>query len=823
MYSGRRTGPHACGTTVAGLAATVVFCLAPSLGVPSAQAAGPCPNEALRAESNLNPETQMPLSMQLPDCRAYELVSPPYEEGYANIVVQAVSGDGDRMIVKSFGTFAELASEDGFGSSYELVRTGSGWVAHNLTPNRAQFPVQEFNAASRDLTRSVWVLREPSQSLYAKDLYVRESDGSFVKVGPMLPPSLEVGTPAGYNTEQPEGQVNYVGASSNLSDVLFTISNQGAYWPFDTTIQTTLALPSLYEYSEMGNSEPALVGVTGGAGDDTLISQCGTVLGGEKGDTYNAVSGSGSGTTVYFTAEHRSAAECPGGTQPTVNELYARIGGSETVAISEPSATQCSTCHMSVKEPAEFQGASEDGSKVFFLTEQELFAGDTTMNLYEYDFDNREGEKIVRVSTGADKPEVQGVARVSQDGSHVYFVARGILTTQPGPSLPAGEREAVAGADNLYLFERDSTYPQGHVVFVATLCSGSEKSGVVSDPQCHGESDTEDWTTGGTRPVQATSEGRFLVFQSFGDLTSGDTSAGRQIFEYDAAREDLVRVSVGQKSPTGYECPTTHMVGEGYNCDGNTDELGVGAGANIQEPVYHGHDFPTTSETGLAVSSDGSYVFFTSPDGLTLGALDRRPINTFGESEVFARNVYEYHSTVDAPGGSIAEGNVYLISDGRDLTLTISGETSGVELFGTDVSGEDVFFSSSDQLVGQDTDTQFDVYDARVDGGFPAPVSPVECEGEGCLPGAGTAPLFGSAVSSSVAGGGNLSPPPAMSPPVGEVKTKAKPLTRAQKLANALRACNKQPRKQRAACRARAEKRFGGRAKAKKSGNGGGR
>ena len=55
-------------------------------------------------------------------------------------------------------------------------------------------------------------------------------------------------------------------------------------------------------------------------------------------------------------------------------------------------------------------------------------------NLYEYDFDAAAGQRVVKV-TGGDgtvsvpAPELRGVVQVSPDGSHVYFVAGGVLTT----------------------------------------------------------------------------------------------------------------------------------------------------------------------------------------------------------------------------------------------------------------------------------------------------------------------------------------------------------------------------------------------------------
>ena len=49
--------------------------------------------------------------------------------------------------------------------------------------------------------------------------------------------------------------------------------------------------------------------------------------------------------------------------------------------------------------------------------------------------------------------------------------------------------------------------------------------------------------------MQASADGRFLVFESVADLTAGDRSSLGQVFEYDAQSEELVRVSVGE---TGY-------------------------------------------------------------------------------------------------------------------------------------------------------------------------------------------------------------------------------------------------------------------------------
>jgi hypothetical protein len=72
-----------------------------------------------------------------------------------------------------------------------------------------------------------------------------------------------------------------------------------------------------------------------------------------------------------------------------------RLDGSHTVAISEPTtgpSGDCEACNESKPADAEFQGASRDGSKVFFLSEQELLPGAKGKGLYEYDFNNALGK-----------------------------------------------------------------------------------------------------------------------------------------------------------------------------------------------------------------------------------------------------------------------------------------------------------------------------------------------------------------------------------------------------------------------------------------------
>lgn len=762
--------------------------LAVAPGVALAEA---CPNAAFRTGP----------SAALPDCRAYELVSPAYTNGQG-IGSRAISADGSSLIGTSLAGFAGVEGDEGpIGGYYRLTRTESGWTTTPLSLPASRFTEGEADLFAFSLDGGTFLsfARGASQPQNEIDIYA-DVDGSIVDLGPALPPSAPADVPP--EVEVNEARLKMAGVSGDGAHVFFSLSR--FFWPGDgTQFESSLDGSSLYEYVGAYNTTPMLIGV-----DDSgrQISQCGTVLGagtgGEIQSSHNAVSTDGS--TVFFTAYPESS-ECSA-VAPPVAELFARVDNglpdAHTVAISEPSKEDCSACdtESTVLAEAHFEGASADGSRVFFTTTQPLLGGDGSENIYEYDFDAPAGERIVRVSAGdstvpAPTANVLGrVVQISEDGSHAYFVATGVLTLKPN-----GEgQQAQPGADNLYVVGPDPANPaQDRTAFIADLCSGLHQSGAVSDGRCpagthsaEGEGyDKHLWAGYGQYGSNVTPDGRFLVFLSYGDLTNDDTSSARQVFEYDAQDEKLVRVSIGQN---------------GFNDDGNT----VAGDASIVSPQYIVGQDPVQMNPleywgHLTVSADGSYVFFESPDGLTPQAVNNHVIaetSEFGFTRfTYSQNVYEYH-----------EGDVSLISDGQD----IGGDTRGstVVLTGTDESGHDVFFATIDKLVGQDTNELSSIYDARIDGGFSAPSSPPACSADACQGSLSAAPTLLSPGSELQAGG---NPPLAGSAPA----VKAKPLTRAQKLSKALAACRKQPKSKHVACEKQARKKDGpaSKGKAKKS------
>src|SRR5665213_242044 len=282
-----------------------------------------CPNEA-------SPGFRSYMS----DCRAYEMVTPPFKAGYPVTMRTVRSGeafDGAPLLTGvSLGAFAGAYDqvEDLRGGDYAFMRANTGWEARPLDPAPAELVMNP--APSRreggalvisTVGAAVMMLHRPSESAFGNDLYIRSLFEPLTSVPAEIGPAL----PAGVVPSEPLGQVYmpngvaFAGASADLSHVHYYIEPAGQplegasnLWPGDTTkLETEVPGPpplSLYEYVGTGNQHPSLVGVDE---QGKLIGRCGTTLGGPvtpealEGDLRGAVSSTGA--TVFFTA-----AECPG-------------------------------------------------------------------------------------------------------------------------------------------------------------------------------------------------------------------------------------------------------------------------------------------------------------------------------------------------------------------------------------------------------------------------------------------------------------------------------------------------------------------------------
>jgi hypothetical protein len=348
----------------------------------------------------------------------------------------------------------------------------------------------------------------------------------------------------------------------------------------------------------------------------------------------------------------------------------------------------------------------------------------------------------------------QGIVGQSKDLSSIFFVDTAVLDETEN----ARGAVAQAGGDNLY------AYGDGKVTYVATLLAGDYSGGTYTE--------VNDWTSyPSLRTAEASPDGRWLAFLSRSPLTGYDNDcmdclqASNGEFHGGVVAEAFLYDSVSKS----LYCPSCNPTGERPLGIAHLPTLGHGR-SRLRQPSY-------LADTGR--------LFFDTEDSLL-------PADTNAPYE----DVYEYEPS--SVGSCSREGGcVSLISSGR--------EPSDSNFVAADPSGANVFFVTRDQLSPRDHDDLLDLYDAREGGGIAAESETVrsECQGEACQ--SAVAPPSDSTLGSATfEGAGNIAPSSALA-----VKSKTKSVTRAQKLAKALKACRGKPKKKRAACEKVARKRYG--------------
>jgi hypothetical protein len=743
--------PRVCGACVLAVAA---ICLGSVVAAPAADG---CPNAQFRSGP----------SEDLPDCRAFEQVS-PVEKGGLDAVslnplehAQSSACEADEPCTFAYMNIgAALAGAPGneFANAYLATRAAEGWQTTALTPPTPQAPANGFAkvsyAFSGDLSEAV--LRVPLQQLAEGapggmyNLFLRRADGSYELVtasDPPQPPQAGCG-----RCFEQQDVPAFAGASSDFSHIIFEAD--------DSLVEGApgSGVENLYETAD------GRVSLVGRLPDGAIPAQGATAGGGINAvdehthELAHAISQNGS--EVLFEAAADGGEPDP--SQLGEMELYQRIDGSSTVEVSAPAPgaqpesceTQAAVCNP---EPAEFWAASADGSVVYFTSKAALTRESYTgvepaagpeprenpgNDLYRFHA-GRLTDLTVDAANEAEDPDgadVLGVVGASEDGSYVYFVAEGKLATGASSASP-----------NLYVW-RETGAGTGALAFIATLAPPSreeEKDTTRTGENFEYHSDVADWIA---RPAESqayvTPDGRHLAFMSVAPLTGYDNldqttgEADHEVFEYSAESGGLVCAS----------------------CDANdASPLGsafIGARSNERAS--------TPFHQPRSLSDDGSRLFFSSPDPLVPGM------------EGGSMKLFEYES-----------GAAHLIS---------GAEGGGEAVFlDASASGNDIFFATREQLAPTDKDGLVDVYDARVDGGIAAPAEPMSCQGNACRESLTPAPSFSAPLSASFVGAGNITPPP--SPPAK--------LTRRRLLSRALARCKRLKTKQRrSACAAVAERRY---------------
>lgn len=458
---------------------------------------------------------------------------------------------------------------------------------------------------------------------------------------------------------------------------------------------------------------------------------------------------------------------------------------------------------------AQFQGATPDGSRVFFTDKQKLTANSTAepkfpekADLYECEVVEEAGRlachlRDLTIDTNqGEHASVQGlVLGISADGSRVYFVAKGVLAE----NRTGTGAQATPEANNLYSVRDDG--PETSTRFIASLSpedAAEWEGNALADAT---------YVTARTSP-----NGRYFAFMSEADLTGYDNvdanpeakgARAEEVYLYDSAAEKLICVSCDPTGARPRGVLDRNAAGEGLGLLVDRREEWGGAG----HEHWLGGNLPgwtaeslTTADFQSRYLADNGRLFFDSPDELVPAATNHK------------ENVYEYEPAGVGSCTGQPDGCIDLLSSGTSLHESAFLEATP--------SGNDVFFLTAAPLLPQDIDTAFDIYDARVCSAeapcqTTPPPAPESCAAvETCRPVLPPAPYLGSQTGTGTYNGPG-SPQP--TEPKAEVKAStvgkapAKHLTRAEMLAKALAACRHHyPRSKhkRKACYARARARY---------------
>jgi hypothetical protein len=505
---------------LAGMAVGVLSAGSASLAV----AEDTCANAAERADSN---------STALPDCRAYEMVSPSYKEGFP---VQDISGLSDDGIVsyRSGGNFAGNARGSVLLMNYLATRSSAGWITTAPGPPEAIYNSDVLGpqeAESDDLRSSLWLGSRRAVPGETFGYWLRGPDGGFTRVGD-----------ADTMAARPRPLTRLT--SPDLSHVVFNHALSGL-----------AEFTALWEYVGTGNDGPPRQVSVDNFGEPTPGDTCPNAM-------------SDDGRVIVYTA----------GCFVSADRVWARVAGSASVAVSGSECTRSSgepggACNGYV--PATYAGSARDGSRVFFTTSQQLVNGDTDTRNDLYACDIPAGvpvpapvgaanacASLTQVSGTASDARVESVVAVSDDGSRVFFVAQGVLAD----NLGVGDVRAATPSDlcppscsdpqphNMYVWERDEAHPAGQTRFVARLPTND-----LMPPQ---------------QPSlpQLTPDGRYLLFMTNDGVVPGDTDGAKDVYRYDANSGVMLRVSTSVAGGGGNDSASAASIGElsSISSDGST-------------------------------------------------------------------------------------------------------------------------------------------------------------------------------------------------------------------------------------------------------------
>jgi hypothetical protein len=469
-----------------GLVALALAAIWGAVAAPAWAPAAGCPNEALRGGA----------SSVLPDCRAYELVTPPETGGYFPMErtlsspnqyfsLFAIDPSASSVVFQTQQGAIPGLSGSGSDDRYESIRGSGGWTTSLDGPTAAQSETPGPGGVSQDHGYSFVKTQQsilPDRGSLNREAGVTENESSTW-------------------LRKPNGQFELVGHGELADDPDACgdyISPGGSHIIFDTR-----------DCSGTGAAGPRLLPDSPASGTQAVYDRTPaglhtvSLLPGDAIPTEDAYfqGVSADGSVVLFGIGTFGA-----------GPLYARVNDAETLAVANPATAPGGSI-----TPA---GASADGGQVFYVQAGDFFS-----------FDTATATTTPIASTGDARP-----VNIATDGSRAYFVSESEI---------GGEGEA--GQPNLYLWTASSD----STVFVATVSPGD-----VSGEPCltcwtiGPAAPRMNFVSGpGTETSRSTPDGGVLAFVSHAKLTSYENEGHAEIYRYEAATGDVDCASCNSLGP----------------------------------------------------------------------------------------------------------------------------------------------------------------------------------------------------------------------------------------------------------------------------------
>ncbi len=530
---------------------------------------GTCPNAASRTG----------VSAVLPDCRAYEMVTPAKKNGaevYAAFPhMFAASSSGERI---QFPTRTGFGETDGSGyggtSQYIASRGPGGWSSKGITPTPAlNAPLQVFIAStyvydfSEEFDRAslsgydlpgVEGAKPDTENIYLEDT---ESSKLLATVTDSSHEGEELNLP--FFLALPE-----LGGSSADMEVV-------SFESFKNLVPAVSGVvPKVYAFE---HGEVKLVGVL----PDGTIPSGGSVL--ARGELGSAVAG---GAITYKDTVSRDGSRVLF-MSPAFGErqLYMRRNGAETVLVSQSEASEATAA-----QNVQFQAATPDDKKILFTTETRLLDGDPGgpgAALYMYTDSPAPETESNLTFISREMPYGIGEGRivkgVSEDGNRIYYMDNGALMLweegharqiAPEPGAPGSvedDEEAHVSSDGrkIAFMSHGSALTPGEDIVNLPAKRGAQNTEIyVYD----GESDKlvcascpqngAAVTSGVEADVHATAgsvgfethaqprffsrDGRYVFFNTTEALVARDTNGVTDAYEYNTQTGKLSLLSTGK-------------------------------------------------------------------------------------------------------------------------------------------------------------------------------------------------------------------------------------------------------------------------------------